>query len=557
MSGPLQGRFLVASICLLSLTLPALASALAIGDRVTASANLNVRAAASPTATLLGTRPLGSFGTILGGPTVSAGSTWWNVKWDNSITGWSVERYLAAATVQATSALSETATTGLVGHWTLDNADIIEGVVYDSSGQNKNGTLVNFTSSPTVGGIFGQALKFNGSTEHVSLPSGSTFLPAGTTKFTISSWVNASDLTTNNNNAGIISATFNTVGQYGGFLTGTATNGFACYANISGVWRGVSTAGSQNINTWYLLTCTYDGSDFRIYLNGLQNNTAHFPGTLAYASAGQSTTLGWNEYVDGIAQHFKGLIDDARIYDRVLSPAEVMQLYNSGVIQGYRVLMPRNGADTSAQKVTVAGVASSTNNPYHFTVNAGATYTVSVPAQKGYAVGYTLCVDRRDCHGQGPTPGRSAAVTIPSGRGHYVDLWWHYRPTLTATPNPCTVTVGSTTCATTLSWGKSSTPVSQLWVSVNGAAQKKVVCKSGLTQKISSIRPSTSYVYKLYHTASCTSSVANVAPNASVTVRGNSASASAARGSQMAAVFDGVAQTFLQLFEATFGGGSR
>ena len=217
---------------------------------------------------------------------------------------------------------------GLVGHWTFDGKDMTRNVA-DTSGLDRTGYLVNYTSTTTASGVSGQALKFDGSTQYVTLVSGSTFLPAGTTKFTISSWVNASDLTTNNN-AGIISATFNTEGQYGGFLTGTATNGFACYANISGAWNGVSTAGTQRTNTWYLLTCTYDGSDFRIYLNGLQSNTANFPGTLAYANAGQPTTLGWNEYVDGIAQHFKGSMDDARIYNRVLSPAEVLQLYTQG-----------------------------------------------------------------------------------------------------------------------------------------------------------------------------------------------------------------------------------
>src|SRR3989344_2928098 len=65
------------------------------GDRVKTTARLNVRATPSGSGTLIGTVPLGSLGTIVGGPTKTANYTFWQIDWDRGISGWSVERYLA------------------------------------------------------------------------------------------------------------------------------------------------------------------------------------------------------------------------------------------------------------------------------------------------------------------------------------------------------------------------------------------------------------------------------------------------------------------------------
>ncbi len=68
-----------------------------VGERVKATANLNVRRQACTTAKLLGTEPAGGLGTISGGPKSGCGYTWWSVKWDNRLSGWSVQDYLAPA----------------------------------------------------------------------------------------------------------------------------------------------------------------------------------------------------------------------------------------------------------------------------------------------------------------------------------------------------------------------------------------------------------------------------------------------------------------------------
>jgi hypothetical protein len=74
---------------------PPLVSQFQIGARVKATANINVRS--KPTnakKNVLCTQPAGSLGSIVGGPTVAAGYTWWNVNYDSGCDGWSVQNYL-------------------------------------------------------------------------------------------------------------------------------------------------------------------------------------------------------------------------------------------------------------------------------------------------------------------------------------------------------------------------------------------------------------------------------------------------------------------------------
>jgi hypothetical protein len=69
------------------------------GDRVQTTANLNVRS--TPGGELLGTQPLGSQGTIDGGPLPQGGHAWWKIYYDNAPDGWSVEAWLELATEPA------------------------------------------------------------------------------------------------------------------------------------------------------------------------------------------------------------------------------------------------------------------------------------------------------------------------------------------------------------------------------------------------------------------------------------------------------------------------
>jgi len=118
---------LFASVLTVAMVLPLTVSALAIGDRVQTSNNLNVRSSASAQAAIVGTAPLGAQGTIVSGPTINS-YTWWNIRWDNGLVGWSVQDYLqrVASAAKAAASFSTTEASGLAisatpNPCTLDN----------------------------------------------------------------------------------------------------------------------------------------------------------------------------------------------------------------------------------------------------------------------------------------------------------------------------------------------------------------------------------------------------------------------------------------------------
>lgn len=86
------------------------AASIQVGSQVrVVNASVAVRATPSTSGLLLGTRPIGSTGTVLGGPTVANGYTWWEIDWSNStLQGWSVQTYLAVLSSPTSTPTSTT-----------------------------------------------------------------------------------------------------------------------------------------------------------------------------------------------------------------------------------------------------------------------------------------------------------------------------------------------------------------------------------------------------------------------------------------------------------------
>ena len=70
------------------------AEALTIGTRVQTTDRLNVRSGPSKSYAIICTQPAGAFGTIVGGPKVGSGYTWWNINYDAGCSGWGVVNFL-------------------------------------------------------------------------------------------------------------------------------------------------------------------------------------------------------------------------------------------------------------------------------------------------------------------------------------------------------------------------------------------------------------------------------------------------------------------------------
>lgn len=75
-------------------------------------------------------------------------------------------------------------------------------------------------------------------------------------------------------------------------------------------------------NTWNCVVFTYDGTDARIYINGVLRTT--FPFTCNYVNSTDSLIIGKSDFGPVYPYFTNAIIDEIRLYNRVLSPAEAM-----------------------------------------------------------------------------------------------------------------------------------------------------------------------------------------------------------------------------------------
>ena len=232
----------------------------------------------------------------------------------NSTAGSKVSASQSVGNTNCTSGLS----CGLVGYWTFDGGDVVNGVIRDMSGQGNHGNAMNIASSTFYAkGKVGQAGKFDGVNDYIK--EGSDFI--GTSAISISAWMYPRSF--GNGNLGRIVSNSRTE-----FFV-NSTNSILSFTGNGGTNIANSTNSSVVLNRWSFVTATRDstGSITNIYINGVLSGTAN-------QNSGAPVN-GTSNVVTGIRlastqYYFNGSLDDIRIYNRALSATEVRQLYNMG-----------------------------------------------------------------------------------------------------------------------------------------------------------------------------------------------------------------------------------
>jgi len=78
------------------------------------------------------------------------------------------------------------------------------------------------------------------------------------------------------------------------------------------------------LDSLYMVTVLYDGSDFEIYLNGALDASSNWGGFILPTTIDLSIA----QHLPGNSNYsFKGVLDDIRIYNRALTPEEIQELY--------------------------------------------------------------------------------------------------------------------------------------------------------------------------------------------------------------------------------------
>lgn len=181
----------------------------------------------------------------------------------------------------------------------------------DSSGNGNSGTLTN--SPSWTQGKIGAALSFNGSDTYVSGPNNSS---VQLTSGTIQAWIKTSN--PGSGFRGIITKQ----NAFGMFLN---SNEFGIWDWGVGAWRG----SGQNLNDgkWHSVAVTFN--------SGVANGTTFYvdgqnKGTTTMTVSSQIIALVAGSGTNGISQIFTGIIDQAKVYNYIRTPAQIAWDYNKG-----------------------------------------------------------------------------------------------------------------------------------------------------------------------------------------------------------------------------------
>ena len=256
----------------------------------------------------------------------------------------------AILVTRSSSSHVHAATSGLVAAYSFNEGSGT--TVSDSSGNGNNGTISGATW--TSAGKYGGALSFNGKSSRVVVnDSASLHLSGG---MTLEAWVSPTSVPTFwqdviykqndiyfleagsslSKNPPAVGATFSSHGDQ--FLAG---------------------ASALAANQWTHLAATYDGATLRLYVNGAQVASRAMSDSVTSSSS--PLQIGGDS---AFGQYFKGIIDEVRVYNRALAPAEIQNDMTVAVsqaaldIQAPTTPLNLTGTSTGPNQINLSWAAS-------------------------------------------------------------------------------------------------------------------------------------------------------------------------------------------------------
>ncbi len=248
---------------------------------------------------------------------------------------------------------------GLIGNWKLDDGSGT--VAADSSGQGNPGTLINGPGWTTSGRING-ALSFDGADDAVEVPTANFSATGGT----IAMWASA--------------ANFAPTAKYlFGHASQPWSNRIQLYTDDTEGYLDLGLGDShsrhtriQNLDSqrWYHIALSWNGTNYVVYVDGAAGATGTYSGLSALETYAD---IGNNGDRSDRTEAFNGIIDEVRVYNRPLSPAEVAELYSAG------------GSQPDTHTLTVIAVNGSvTRTPDQTSYSHGEQVTLEAAPDTGY-----------------------------------------------------------------------------------------------------------------------------------------------------------------------------
>lgn len=217
---------------------------------------------------------------------------------------------------------------GLVGHWTFDGSDFGTAVI-DGSGNGRNGFVQGAaTSSVKAKGKLGQGVNFNESGYVITVPDNAGLNFGSAQDFSVSFYAQARAIA--GVYAGMVGDKLSRATNRIGFLVAYENGGVDVYISDGVDEVNVfSSANAISDGAWHhiVLTASRTGNA-SLYIDGVSVGTPSSMAAVGSIDDSGSPVLIGDVGFGG--QPFDGVIDDVRIYNKVLTLSEIQQLSRLG-----------------------------------------------------------------------------------------------------------------------------------------------------------------------------------------------------------------------------------
>jgi hypothetical protein len=196
----------------------------------------------------------------------------------------------------------------------------------DISGNNNTSTLTN---GPTFNSANGGSIVFDGTNDFSTSPDSTSLRP---TSFSIDTWFRPTSFSAFNT---VVVKPFNGppwTDPYLSYMIRIETNGTVlnCSTSTGGVYRFLNISYTFLANTIYNVSFTFNSATGNAiaYLNGsVLSSTTHTAGAISYSSA--PVLVGASYGTNPVGEFFAGNIYNVKVYNTILTAANITQNYNS------------------------------------------------------------------------------------------------------------------------------------------------------------------------------------------------------------------------------------
>ena len=197
----------------------------------------------------------------------------------------------------------------------------------DQSGNGNNGTAIGTTVvvDTSEGGTYAYSL--DGGNDYIDCGNGI----APTAGYSASAWVNFTSFPSTNVTGTIIEKGFD--GANEPFTLNVRGTTLLRSYSFDGSTHGIDNySHGMSVGTWYHIATTFDGSTWRLFVDGSEVATAADSTALAQNSL--NTYIGASFITSSVSRFINAKLDDIRVYYRALTQAEITHLATSRGIEG-------------------------------------------------------------------------------------------------------------------------------------------------------------------------------------------------------------------------------